>query len=187
MPVEGLKVVCRPTTHKPPTFSPAHAALSTGCHGHANPGTTQIYMHLHLSTTPPIASGRHSVLRSSRIAPAGMSHWRGALASADLPRPRRLAGGPYPRRPSSDLPLLDDEESAHPARHTRTGWHTRRIGTAERPQNAQKRLWKAKSNLTPRFCCVSGDPGRVSREIVDSLGLVEGLVVAVGVEGEFAD
>ena len=37
-------------------------------------------------------------------------------------------------------------------------------------------------------CCdVSGDPGHVSWEIVDSLGLVEWLVVAGGVEGEFAD
>ena len=39
----------------------------------------------------------------------------------------------------------------------------------------------------PPFCEVSGDPGHVSRLIPDSLGGCEGLVVAGGVEREFAD
>jgi site-specific DNA recombinase len=37
------------------------------------------------------------------------------------------------------------------------------------------------------FCCVSGHPGLMSRVMVDSLGLCEGLVVVGGVECEFSD
>jgi hypothetical protein len=51
-------------------------------------------------------------------------------------------------------------------------------------------LWSRRSRVripSLTLCDVSGDPGHVSRVIVDSLGLVDGLVVAVGVEGEFAD
>jgi hypothetical protein len=40
--------------------------------------------------------------------------------------------------------------------------------------------------LPPPLCCVSGHPGRMSREIVDGSGLCEWLVVAVGVERELA-
>jgi hypothetical protein len=56
-------------------------------------------------------------------------------------------------------------------------------------QHQQDSLWSRVlvSILPPLWCDVSGDPGHVSREMVDSLGLVGGLVVAVGVEGEFAD
>ena len=44
------------------------------------------------------------------------------------------------------------------------------------------------SGSFPRYsCCVSGYRGLVSREIVDVSGSPEGLVVACGVEGEFAD
>src|ERR1700733_9455770 len=52
-----------------------------------------------------------------------------------------------------------------------------------RPSKAMMRVRFPSAAL----CCVSGHAGRVSREMVDSLGLCEGLVVAGGVECELAD
>jgi hypothetical protein len=42
-------------------------------------------------------------------------------------------------------------------------------------------------SLPLRFCDVSGDPGHMSREIPDSLEVVERLVVAARVERQLAD